>query len=490
MRGTVSGAFWGLVLGTSGLAVASLVNEQPGAANTPQMPQITVPQPVGFDPALGRLIPNTADTSFDTGTDAPRLTPPAAPVAPAFVDTAPATPPVVINDEPPQTAPAADIADNGAITAPAGDGRVVTGGAMTPPPMSDDARAATEPPEVDATPTLVPEQMPETTAPAIAAPRLNDDTPADATDAPGGPVVVTQTPVGGAKDATPPAPLDNPDVEQLVPAPQVVAETTVPTTTLPQVSSGVRINRPGADAPAAVGTPSEIAPPEDAPEDTPALLRYAAAFENPDDLPMLGVVLLDDGTTSDLAARLADLPFPVTIILDPLQPGIDQRMTAYRDAGAEIGLQVALPFGARAQDVEVAFQAAFAMVPESAVLFSGGADLLQSDRAVTGQVLAVLAAEGLGLVLVESGLNNVTRQAGTAGVPAATVLRDLGGSDAMAASRALDQAAFRARQGQGEGVVVTAPLTADTLTQLADWARANSGDQITLAPASAILSPR
>lgn len=499
MRGAVSGAFWGLLLGTSGLAVVSLVNDQPVPANTPQMPQITVPQAVVTDPVPGPLLRAAVDTRPASGMDAAQMPPPAAPTARALFDSAPATPPAVINDEPPQPAPAADGQQSDGIIASADDDPVVGGTAMAAPDLASDVIVAPEPPVPAVAQTPVPEQAPETTGPVIAAPAPDTDSTVVAPtiiDAPTIPVVVTQAPVSVADDLVQPAPVESADdtasIEQMTPAPQVVAETSPPTNTLPQVNSGVRINRPGADPAPAAGTPSEIAQePEDAAQDdAPALLRYAAELDNPDGLPMLGVVLLDDGTMPDAAARLADLPFPVTVILDPLQADVGQAMTAYRDAGAEVGLQIALPFGARAQDVEVAFQAAFAMVPESVVLYSGGADLLQSDRAVTGQMIAVLAAEGLGLVVVERGLNNVVRQADAAEVPAAAVQRDLTGGDAMAASRALDQAAFRARQGQAEGVVVTGPLTPEFLAELADWARATGTGQIALAPASAILLAR
>ncbi len=201
---------------------------------------------------------------------------------------------------------------------------------------------------------------------------------------------------------------------------------------------------------------------------------------------MVSIVLIDDGTMPDAAATLAGLSFPVTVVLDPLDPDAATRMLAYRAAGVEIGLQAALPQGARAQDVEVAFAAAHVILPEAVVLFSGGDDVLQGDRVVTEQMVNLLAAEGLGLVAVDRGLSRLARIAAQAGVPAAIVKRDLVGETGDAINRALDQAAFRARQGAG--VVLSGPLTADLLAGLSEWAEDANINQIAIAPASGILA--
>lgn len=541
MRGTVSGAFWGLVLGTTGLGIASLVHEQPVPANSPQMPQIAAPQPAEGEVIAVPLVQDAPDPVSSVATDAPRMTPPQDVAEQAVVDAEPAAPPPAVVDgpapsEPVTIAPETDVAaavttqDNGTVTniAPKAPPAPVAED-MDPPAeiaaTAEDPPAQTPAPGIVDTPSKAPaaQDTADLAAP-VPAPNVAPE-PAPQTAVVGGPdtdppAPVTPPAVAPVNDATVgtglarepramaempadvmPEPVPaQPDVDTGVglatgpvedasdvapePAPQIVAETASP---LPSIGSGVQVNRPGVDVVPSVGIPSEIAVPDVADEDVAPLTRYAAAFENPQDLPLVSIVLLDDGTLPDAAAAVAALPFAATVILDPLDAGAAERMAAYRAAGIEVGLQVALPFGARAQDVEVAFQAAFAMVPESVVMFSGGEDLLQSDRSVTGQVVAVLAAEGLGLIAVERGLNNVARIAEAAGVPAATVLRSLDeGNDAAAVGRALDQAAFRARQGT-EGIVVIAGATPDMLDMLADWALGGPVDQVALAPASALL---
>lgn len=256
-------------------------------------------------------------------------------------------------------------------------------------------------------------------------------------------------------------------------------------TTLPGGNSGVRVIRPGT-APQQAGTPAEEVTAETPAEDEPALTRYAAPFENPQGWPMIGVVLLDDGSTPDAPALAAALPFPVTVVLDPLQDDVSERMRAYRAQGLEVGLQVALPFGARAQDVEVAFAAAFDMVPEAVIVYSGGNDLVQSNFAVTEQAVEVLAAGGLGLIAAERGLSSVLRTAAQAEVPAMAVQRSITEQDVQIMGRLLDQAAFRARQGTG--VVLAGPMTPALLTALEEWAARADVNQIAMAPASALLS--
>jgi polysaccharide deacetylase 2 family uncharacterized protein YibQ len=136
--------------------------------------------------------------------------------------------------------------------------------------------------------------------------------------------------------------------------------------------------------------------------------------------------------------------------------------------------------------VEVAFEAAFQFLPEAAMLFSLGTGAIE-DRAVMGQVMQILAADGLGFVTVQRGLSDATRAAEQAGVPAATILRDLDGEneDSGAIARALDQAAFRARQ-TGD-VVILGRLTPSTVTALREWTAALDQTSLSIAPVSAIL---
>lgn len=304
-------------------------------------------------------------------------------------------------------------------------------------------------------------------------------------------------------DATPSAPASTQDViipqfvtvpeaPQAEPAPAVVAEpapeTTQPPTTLPEpTGSGVRVNRPGAEPTETAGQEAEVITAEPLPDDAPALLRYAGAFDGDPTLPLIAIVMVDDGSLPTAPADIAALAVPVTVVIDALQNDAAKHMAAYRAAGVEVMLQTALPSGAVPADVEVAFEAAFDILPETVGLFSDTSGILQGNRAVAEQVVEILGAEGRGLVVVERGLSSSLRIAQQAGLPAAAVLRDLdgGGENGAAVTRALDQAAFRARQS-GDAVLL-ARVSAGTLAALQSWGTENNGDQIALAPVSAIL---
>lgn len=249
----------------------------------------------------------------------------------------------------------------------------------------------------------------------------------------------------------------------------------------------VRVNRPGAEPGVPVVDDPVFDGGDPPADDAPPMQLFATPFENTDAAPLLTIVLVDPGETDGWAEKVAALGFPVTVVLDPLSDGAKDRMQTYRANGIEVGLQTQLPEGATPSDVEVAFEAAFGTLPEAVLLFSDGEDGIQSNRDVTAQVMQVLASEGRGLIAVQQGLGNTLRVAGQLNVPAVEVARDLDGQgqDERAVNRALDQAAFRARQ-IGDAVLL-GRMSTDTLDALSTWAARNRSDQITLAPATAIL---
>ena len=251
--------------------------------------------------------------------------------------------------------------------------------------------------------------------------------------------------------------------------------------------NGVVVNRLGTSSSQPAGQVAEVVEEAEVAEDAPALLRYAAPFENPEGLPLLAIVLIDDGAGGDTVSAVANLGFPVTIVVNALAPDAEAQMRAYRGAGAEVAMELALPRGAQPADVEVAFEAALGIMSDAAMLFSSGGDVIQGNRQVTGQVMQVLSDLGMGFVAEERGLGGAIRAAGQADVLAAPVERDLdgGGESASAIARALDQAAFRARQ-TGDTVLL-ARLDEATLAVLRDWAAANDGSGTAIGPVSALL---
>ncbi|WP_373456694.1 divergent polysaccharide deacetylase family protein [Loktanella sp. Alg231-35] len=275
------------------------------------------------------------------------------------------------------------------------------------------------------------------------------------------------------------------DLEE-TPAPADEVET-AEAAAAPARSGPVRVNRIGVAPSAPAGEEAAVVATESPAEDIPALRQFAVEFENPEGLPLLSLVLVDDGAVPDAADKFAALGFAPTVVIDALAADASDKMAEYRAAGVEVAMQISLPDGAQPTDVEIAFAAAFDILPETVLVFSDGTGFLQSDRNLTAQAMAVLAAEGRGFVAVQRGLGSAVRDAADAGVPAAAVERQIDGNGAQqnAIVRALDQAAFRARQSGG--AVLAGSVTPETLAALQEWAATVDRDQLLIAPASALL---
>lgn len=441
MRGFIQGVVWGLILGGGGLATTSyLTDDTRGAASGPS-PVAAMPAAVA-SAAEAPFVQATAPDSFSppAATDLPRM--PALARAP-FVDNwvpvltniarMPELPLLDGNSTPPEPAPApvAEVVAAAPEPAPV----VVQETAPEPEPVPETEPEPEPLPEVDTSDAPVAEPEP---APVIAELQDNSAAPTQSEAASSGTAVV--------------------------------------------------VNRLGTGTTETPGQVAEVIPEtEELPEDAPALLRYAAAFENPEDAPVLAIILMDTGDIADPVAAVADLGFAPTVVVNALAPDAADRLAAYRAAGAEVAMELALPTGAVPADVEVAFEAALGLMPEAAMLFSAGGDVIQGQRQVTTQVMQVLGARGMGFVAEERGLGGAIRTAEQSGVAAASIARDLdgGGDSAAAIGRSLDQAAFRARQ-TGDAVLL-ARITPQTLAVLRDWAAANAGGGTVIGPASAVL---
>lgn len=520
MQGFIQGSLWGLIVGGVGLGFVSLVNEQPEFAAGPPAPQLATPElgTVTSSPSVAVLVTPEATPSFT----------PAAPLEPVS-ETGEATPDV--STEPATPPQATDVAT--AIDAPEAGTEPETVGQVDEPVTGqvESGLAAAVPetsaPVVDTTPaepssdvaadeTTETQDQPEvivldgrdsasdgTSDSDTASAPLIVITEAPETE-PATPLIITQTPepepsqTEEVVQAEPepeadPGPQEEVVAEAVIEAPAPTAptppeelpETGEPATVtpeLPQTNAAVRINRLGVDEEAE----TEALVEDELPDDRPALLRFAAEFENPEALPLISVILIDTGEMAGAEAALTELGFVPTVAVNALSPQAGEDMTRYRAAGIEVAMQADLPDGAQPADVEVAFEAAFGILPEVAMLFSNGAGALQ-NRAVTSQVMDILAADGRGFVTVQRGLGNAARAAEQSGIPSATILRDLddAGADSGAMMRALDQAAFRARQS-GQAVLL-GRMTPQTLDVLRDWASDLDRETLAIAPVSAIL---
>ncbi len=456
MRGYFHGAFWALFIGTIVVSIVSYLDDRRTANEMDVADQLRGLMGALDDEASAEdaATPPTA-TEIELSEVAPAAqTDMMASLSSVASDTAPV---IVSNDIPPFTDPWVPVLANTAR--------------LPELPLLDG----------DSTPDAVPDPVPAATT----------DSTAD---------VVAPPP--------PPAPLAEPDAETAPAVETDPAEATAPvpapaqppvileeTDTAAEAAASaeeatprVVINRPSAAPTETAGQAAEVIAEEALDEDAPALLRYAAAFENPDRLPVLAILIVDDGQVADASAIVANLGFPATIVVDALSPDAATRVQAYREAGAEVAIALALPPGALPSDVEVAFEAALGLMPEVAMLYSSGGDVVQGNRQVTSQVMAVLGASGMGFVAQERGLGGAIRAAEQAGVAAVPITRDLDGNgeSSGAITRALDQAAFRARQ-TGDAVLL-ARLNEATLATLRDWAAANAGAGTVIGPVSAVLS--
>lgn len=464
----------------------------------------------GTAPAIGLTAPVTPEVSQDavtatTSTPDP-VTDTTSPAPATFaldpVDTAPDTAPAIPPDiaatvalpEPPATPQA------GVVIATS-DAPVVPNPQSQPPqPVSPEAPAA-----LDAAPAGEPSIVPAATD---AAPD-GADAPLDATPPPDVAVVADSAPLApqspispatpAAGDATPDRRIAVSDPETGVPDDEdteVVSLVQAPAVSvLPGGTGNVRVNR-------LTGGGSTIAPrseavPDVAEEETPAsddgetdqtaFQRYAVAAENPDGLPEIAIVLIDNSDFNGAVAAIKGIGFPVSVMINPSAQNATSRMKSYRAAGIEVGLLATLPPAATAADVAVFYEAALDVLPETAVALDVVTDT-QAEPEVLRQTVTALAEEGRGLITVPSGLNTAERVAADSGVPSGAIYRflDENDQDARVIQRFLDQAAFRARQTSG--VILLGQVRGETIVALTQWGAANRAGQVAVVPVTAIMA--
>lgn len=466
LRGLLTGGLLGAVVGGASLTVASLVTEQPAGNTPPAAPQVSAPETAQVDTPTATAPQDVAPTMIAPdieGVATPTVSMPDVEIDPPLADTVSAGVPQ-----------ASDVSD--AMMAPENSPELSVGATPEDPVLPNPQSVAPQVPttEQDLTVSTAPAARP---APVIVA----EEEPASAMtlDIPvpqprPADIVVIDTPAEEPKPETP---------IQDAPAEDITAEPTL-ATSLPTGDSRVQVNRITTEDSATVEP--DLAPTVD--PSAPALVRYGTDFENVDNKPLIGIILMDDGSMNGASAAVASLPFAVTVVIDPSEEGAVERLAAYRAAGIEVGVQSALPANATPTDVEIALEATFATLPETVLLLDAGDGGLQNDRAVTEQAMEGLAEDGRGLVTVSKGLNMALRAAEQADVPAGVIFRDLDAEDqdARVIRRFLDQAAFRARQESG--VLLLARVRPNTISALVLWGTANRAGQVAVAPVSAVLS--
>lgn len=220
---------------------------------------------------------------------------------------------------------------------------------------------------------------------------------------------------------------------------------------------------------------------------TPALIRNAEPFENPEGRALLALVLLDDPENSVKDNVLANLALPLTFAVDANRDDAGERAKRYRDAGFEVVILTDMPKGARPADVEIAFQAYKAAIPLAVAFLDRNSEGFQADLGLVRQALANLAESGHGFLAFERGLNTTTRIARRNGVRADVIsgLLEAKGETPPMIRRQLDRAAFRAaRKGKA---ILFGTASPETLQTILLWDLEDRPSDALLAPLSAAL---
>jgi len=474
--GFVSGLVRGSLLSIVVLGAMSLVAplpERPGAAP----PQDRLDLPAGSE---FRRPPPESDTVLPEPDETPAAaagTRPAADAGPTDSEPpAETTPPPrpAVADAPPPGAPPPDTGETGA-------GERLPAASAEAPPAGSRPEAIGVPVPAIPVPRI---QFDESRLPQVTPPAPADAAPADAQ-----PIGVGGLP----SDIAPAAPGDttgdiaSPDAAAAAPPGATEVQPSGPR--LPTVADVTEPSLPGVRATGPVSPPQA----EDAGPRLGALARNAAGFEAGDGRPLMAILLIDAGETGLDPEVLATFSFPVTFAIDPAAPGAGERAARLRGAGFEV--VALLPEGdaglapeAAPADVETALASYFDTLPQAVALFDPREDAVRAvGGAAARQMLAFLGDSGHGLLTRNAGLNSLPQAARRAGLPAATVFRDLDAAreDAPVIRRYLDRAAFRARS---EGsVIVLGHTYPETVRALFEWAMMGEAETVRLAPVSAVL---
>ncbi|MEM6761158.1 MAG: divergent polysaccharide deacetylase family protein [Pseudomonadota bacterium] len=481
-RGFLGGVVAGCVLSGVGATVAAIVAGPPAApaVETVVVPKTAAPAvPAGTEPtarsdspvarapaapALDRPASETGDIAAATRADAPQ-----APRAAAV--------PQLNTPDAPQAAAVNATADTPILPSPQA--------ALGPAPdVSETPKIDTAPAPAPAVGNTAPDAIASEPVPEPVDPPVNEAAETDVVQR-----VTPEIPQVSAESA----PEGSETAEPTVPDARVAA---LPQTE-PSEPAGISIGRPATSlidrAPAPDATEREAETPTGPLPDQPLppIQAFAAPFENPDDKPLMSIVLMDTG--ADLTsgpvglAALRSFPYPLTFAVDALSDDAATRAAEYRAQGFEVLATLDLPPGATAADAEVNLSVALSRLPQVVGVLEGTGAGLQENRDASDQISEALLASGHGLVLQSKGLNTAQKLALRDGVPAGLVFRDFD-SEAQTPTvirRFLDQAAFRA--GQEGGVIMLGRLRPDTISALLLWGLQDRAQRVALAPVSAAL---
>ncbi len=204
-------------------------------------------------------------------------------------------------------------------------------------------------------------------------------------------------------------------------------------------------------------------------------------------LPIVSFVLLDDGKRDVDPRALAALPFPVTVALDASGADVAKRSQAFSDVGIEVAVTGRAPDGADTSSQQAAYFSYVNAVPTAVAVVGGQGLGLRGAASRLADLRPEFLETGHGFLALDGAAQRTIRQARSAGIPAATVFRDLDGDgqSAKIIRRFADQAT---RKSRTEGIVILlARLTPATLEALAAWGTKDRSETHNVAPLSAAL---
>jgi polysaccharide deacetylase 2 family uncharacterized protein YibQ len=217
------------------------------------------------------------------------------------------------------------------------------------------------------------------------------------------------------------------------------------------------------------------------------LVANAEAFTNPDNRPLLSIVLIDTGEFNINADALASFPYPITFAIDPLREDALEKVQSYRARGFEVLAVADLPTDGDGSLPSLALMPTLDSVPGLVGVLEGTDSGLQGNMELAEEVLRAVSGSGYGLILRPKGLNAAQQIADGRNLAVETLFRDFdaNGQDATVIRRFLDQAAFKARQ-EGE-IVMVGRLRPATISALLLWGLQDRASSVALAPISAVL---
>ena len=211
----------------------------------------------------------------------------------------------------------------------------------------------------------------------------------------------------------------------------------------------------------------------------------ASAFDNPQNLPLISIILYDPGTQSANREALVALPMPLTFAIDPLDPLAAKYAATYRAAGHEVVIFAkAVPKSASKADYEKLLETYLQILPQTVGLVDLEFGGFQAEMAASSAIVSYLQSKGRGVVTWDQGKNLAQKIAQRSGAPSALIFRRLGFESSDIKIK-LDQAVFRA--GQDGQAVVFGDTSAQTIAALMEWQLQGGPNGAVIAPLSAVF---